>query len=271
MILREGLNQRILKDRNEIIKNIKENESKHSFAYFAGWADGDGSFNKNETYVLRIQYEEPLFAFKQLYKAPIYLSSPDRRPWINESDPRKYISLSSLRYTHFCENVLPFMVGYKKEKIINHLNKKNIDTSDVNYKQHTEEEFCQWFAGFAEAEGHFLKKYFIYIGNTDKAPMQFISDSLKKFYNVDVLVKTYKMSDEVEGKHSRVLQFKDKQGNVLKQYTRKAKEKYRIHISGRYVKKYLYHNMINHMTIPYKKEALIKMFNKNDYLKYKDA
>ena len=59
MILREGLDQRILKDRNEVIKSIKENESKHSFAYFAGWADGDGSFNKNETYVLRIQLHHP--------------------------------------------------------------------------------------------------------------------------------------------------------------------------------------------------------------------
>ena len=111
MILLEGLDQRILKDRNEIIKSIKENESKHSFAYFAGWADGDGSFLKNETYVLKIQYEEPLFAFNQLYKTSILLSTPDKREWINESDPRKFVTLSSLRYNHFCENVLPFIVG----------------------------------------------------------------------------------------------------------------------------------------------------------------
>ena len=47
MILREGLDQRILKDRNEVIKSIKENESKHSFAYFAGWADGAFSIDNS--------------------------------------------------------------------------------------------------------------------------------------------------------------------------------------------------------------------------------
>jgi hypothetical protein len=271
MILLEGLDQRILKDRNEIIKSIKENESKHSFAYFAGWADGDGSFLKNETYVLKIQYEEPLFAFNQLYKTSILLSTPDRREWINESDPRKFVTLSSLRYNHFCENVLPFIVGYKRNKIINYLDKKNINTSDVSYKQHTKEEFCQWFAGFAEAEGHFSGKSNIDIGNSDKAPIEFISDSLKKFFNIEIPFKTYKMSDEVEGKYSRILQFKDNQGNILKQYTRKAKEKYKILIPGRFVKKYLYQHMIDHMTIPYKKEALIKMFERDNYKNWKNA
>ena len=130
MILLEGLDQRILKDRNEIIKSIKENESKHSFAYFAGWADGDGSFLKNETYVLKIQYEEPLFAFNQLYKTSILLSTPDKREWINESDPRKFVTLSSLRYNHFCENVLPFIVGYKRNKII----MSNFTRSQFNLK-----------------------------------------------------------------------------------------------------------------------------------------
>jgi hypothetical protein len=43
MIMREGLRTNKINDKI-IMNNIFANEHKYSFPYFAGWADGDGSF-----------------------------------------------------------------------------------------------------------------------------------------------------------------------------------------------------------------------------------
>jgi len=70
MIMREGLRTNKINDKI-IMNNIFANEHKYSFPYFAGWADGDGSFvtkiNTNRNlYQLHIVNEEPIYQLSNL-------------------------------------------------------------------------------------------------------------------------------------------------------------------------------------------------------------
>ena len=65
--MREGIKENN-KNNKIIMNNIFANQHKYSFPYFAGWADGDGSFKNVESkkvgkssYNLLIVNEEPVY------------------------------------------------------------------------------------------------------------------------------------------------------------------------------------------------------------------
>lgn len=193
VMMREGV--KVKGNEKKIMNHIFSQEHKYNYAYFAGWADGDGCFTPKEdpagplNYCLRIRNEEPVYNLSDLFLSSVILSTPEKRPWINESDPRKYTTLSGVRFEHFCKKVAPFLIE-KQQLAINGLRRKGIQFN-CSYKQHNRDEFFAYLAGFAEAEGHFrydLKRsnYQLEITNYNKDSIDFIEENIKKYLNINI-------------------------------------------------------------------------------------
>lgn len=111
--MRQGLRES-RKNNKIIMNNIFANQHQYSFPYFAGWADGDGSFKnvesnkKHSSYNLLIVNEEPVYQLSNLYQTSVLLGTPEKRQWINTSDTRKETALSGQRLIHFVKRLLLF-------------------------------------------------------------------------------------------------------------------------------------------------------------------
>lgn len=205
MIMKEGIRHNKKNDKT-IMNNIFKNEHKYSFAYFAGWADGDGCFDPVEQptgYTLRIRNEEPVYQLADLYQTSVRLSTPDKRSWINESDPRKVTSLMSHRFIHFAKRVAPFLID-KQKIVLNALKGKGIKNYQCSYMQHDRKQFIEYLAGFLEAEGHFFyrpeqSKYGFEVFNYSENVIKFIKDNLKKYFNIERNINIKKVSKDVCG------------------------------------------------------------------------
>ncbi len=265
MIMREGL--RTNKINNKIImNNIFANQHKYSFPYFAGWADGDGSFvtktksssNKN-FYQLYIVNEEPIYQLSNLYQSAVLLATPEKRKWMN-AETRKITVLRGQRLIHFCKKVAPFLIE-KQYKALEILRDKEIKDYNCSYMQHTREEFIQYLAGFLEAEGHFMYKtkppsYGFQVHNYCANVIKFIVDNLKKLFDIDVnfkVKKSPKMSQGPNGKVSEV-------GGVA--YVPRQKEFYSITCGGQKGMP-VFKEILPYMTIDYKIDAVKKIINHN--------
>jgi hypothetical protein len=270
MILKKGIHLS-KKTIPGIFEHIEKEKYKHSYAYFAGWADGDGCLAfkpkyNDDSYKLPIQYEEPVEEIADLYKTSICLMTPDKREWINETDPRKFTTLHSVRLKHFAEHAAPFLVAKQKE-VLEYLKRQDVDVSNIPYQQHSKKEFIEWFTGFAEAEGTFTftkQSKCVTVSNYDTAPLQFIIDGFKKFYDVDLNMGCSKLVDDVNSGNSKYITFRDKEGNILKQYTRNSENKYRVYVGGKHFKLFA-DIMLPRMKIPYKKENATQIAEYTQY------
>lgn len=268
MIMREGLRTNKINDKI-IMNNIFANEHKYSFPYFAGWADGDGSFitkiNTNRNlYQLHIVNEEPVYQLSNLYKSSVLLSTPEKRKWMN-AETRKYTALRGPRLIHFCEKVAPFLIE-KQYKALRILKDHGIKDYSCNYMQHTREEFIQYLAGFLEAEGHFMYKpelpsYGFQLNNYCANVIKFIVDNFKKYFDIDINFKVRKSPKMSQGPNGKVSEF----GGVA--YVPRQKEFYGISCGGKKGMP-VFKEILPYMTIDYKIDAVKKIIN-HDYSRKK--
>ena len=250
MIMRQGLRES-RKNNKIIMNNIFANQHQYSFPYFAGWADGDGSFKnvesnkKHSSYNLLIVNEEPVYQLSNLYQTSVVLGTPEKREWINASDIRKETALCGQRLIHFCQKVAPFLID-KQNKALKILKKRGVENYSCSYMKHNKEQFTEYLAGFLEAEGHFsyrtdIHKYGFKVNNYNKDLIEFIKDSLKKYFDIDVNIH------ETENAKLKV----GPNGRTGEKYFPKQKYIYTIQVSGKKSKPVL-EKILPFMTIDYK-------------------
>jgi len=263
MIMREGIREN--KENNKIImNNVFANEAKYNFAYFAGWADGDGSFHPKSnpiTYELKIRNEEPVYQLSDLYRSSVRLAPTEKRKWLNESDRRKITQLYGHRFIHFCKNVAPFLIE-KQSIALKALKLKGITDFKCSYMEHNKDQFIQYLAGFLEAEGHFMYKkkislYGFQVYNYNEDVIKFIIHNLKKYLNIDVGFKIKKVTKMTQGPNGKVSEVGGKS------YVRGQNQTYGINVSGKKSKPIL-EAILPYMRIDYKIEAANNII-KHDY------
>lgn len=268
MIMREGIKEN--KDSNKIIMNsIFANEAKYNFAYFAGWADGDGCFSpkdKPASYQLKIRNEEPVYQLSDLYRSSVRLAPAEKREWIKESDRRKITELSGQRLIHFCKNVAPFLIE-KQSVALKALELKGITDFKCSYMEHNKDQFIQYLAGFLEAEGYFMYKkkihsYGVQAYNYNEDVIKFIIRNLKKYFNIDVKFTIKKVPKMTQGPNGKVSEVGGES------YVRRQNQTYGIDISGQKSKPIL-EAILPYMRIDYKIEAANNII-KHDYFKRKN-
>lgn len=173
----------------------------------AGWTDGDGCIhtskvNKNwSRFSLKITDMEPLLFFKNKLNITnkIMFKKPDKRGF--KTKPIYAININSKNALPFIKNIAPYLIE-KQFKAIEYIKIFEGEVENFSHKQHTDEEFFAWLAGYIEAEGHIgvrskrtfekrrnkeyvFKHIYIQLVNTNLNVMQFVIDKLKKLNILD--------------------------------------------------------------------------------------
>jgi hypothetical protein len=177
------------------------------YSYMAGWTDGDGclhvsKINKSQNrFILKITDIEPLLFFKNKLNLEnkILFKKPDKRGF--KTKPMYALTINSKKALPFIKNIAPYLIE-KQFKAIEYIKAFEGEVENFSHKQHTDEEFFAWLAGYIEAEGHIkakirkqLKKkmnkeyvfteIYIQLVNTNLDVMQFVTDKLKKLNILD--------------------------------------------------------------------------------------
>lgn len=177
------------------------------YSYMAGWTDGDGCIHISKVekrwsrFSLKITDIEPLLFFKKKLNVEnkIVLKKPDQRGF--KVKPMYNLNIYTKKALPFIKNIAPYLIE-KQFKAIEYIKTFEGEVENFSHKQHTDEEFFAWLAGYIEAEGHVgvrikkkfdkrrnkeyvFKQIFIQLVNTNLDVMQFITDKLKKLNILD--------------------------------------------------------------------------------------
>lgn len=263
MILKQGLDSR--HDWEKIEAGIEEHErnGKALWPYIAGWADGDGTFENNKGYALRITEENPVHYVANIFSSSVYLHTPENRPGHGDpNNPRKTVMVKDKkRFAYLSKKIMPFMIE-KRNQIKNIMKKQNIDLSNETYLKFTDDEFIQYLTGFTEAEGGW------YIYDKDK-----YLKTLWNITNTNLPLLHFIKNRLYEMSFTRCsLRIKTKGGKKMFNATSKqvinSKKCYTLSIYGRHCVE-LTKKMIPYILIPKKKqnaERIVKYYEE----KFKD-
>jgi len=162
MIIKQGL--RSTKDNNKKVFAELEKAPNLTWAYIAGWIDGDGYISTcgkkdghiNRNMGIKLIDRDVVEWFADLFHSSLRKATEDKR---EDGYNRKtmYVTVvSGLRAQYICEKIRPYLIEKTKnaEKFLRSFEDYPIKT--VPYMQHTDEEFMAWFTGFSEAEGSFV-------------------------------------------------------------------------------------------------------------------
>lgn len=177
------------------------------YSYMAGWTDGDGCIYVSKPkrhwsrFSLSITDMEPLLFFKNKLNVDnkILLKKPDKRGF--KVKPMYQFSIHTKKAVPFIKNIAPYLIE-KQYKAIEYIKSFEGEVENFSHKQHTDEEFFAWLAGYMEAEGHvsiknrkkfkkkrnkehFFTEVSIQLVNTNLDVMQFVIDRLKKLNILD--------------------------------------------------------------------------------------
>tara|TARA_Y100001938_G_scaffold61226_1_gene85201 strand:- start:480 stop:1406 length:927 start_codon:yes stop_codon:yes gene_type:complete len=165
MILKQGL--RSNKENDEKVISKLKNVSDLTWAYIAGWIDGDGCIstlkNKHGYNARRIGIKlidrEIIEWFADLFHTSVTKATEDRREDGYNHKTLYITGVSGVRARYICEQIRPYLIEKTKnaEKFLRSFEDYPIKT--VPYMQHTDKEFMAWFTGYSEAEGSFRLKY----------------------------------------------------------------------------------------------------------------
>jgi len=177
------------------------------YSYMAGWTDGDGCIHTSKVkkhwsrFSLKITDMEPLLFFKNKLNLEnkILLKKPDKRGF--KTKPMYSIDIHTKKALPFIKNIAPYLIE-KQFKAIEYIKTFEGEVENFSHKQHTDEEFFAWLAGYIEAEGHIgvrikkkfekrknkeyvTKEVYIQLVNTNLNVMKFVIDKLKKLNILD--------------------------------------------------------------------------------------
>ena len=161
MILKQGLKS--TKENNEKVISKLKNMSDLTWAYIAGWIDGDGFISTLKTkhghnarrIGIKLIDREIIEWFADLFHTSVTTATEDRRENGYNRKTQYITGVSGLRARYICEQIRPYLIEKTKdaEKFLRSFEDYPIKT--VPYMQHTDKEFMAWFTGYCEAEGTF--------------------------------------------------------------------------------------------------------------------
>ena len=161
MILKQGLKS--TKENDEKVISKLKNMSDLTWAYIAGWIDGDGFISTLKTkhghnarrIGIKLIDREIVEWFADLFHTSLTTATEDRREDGYNRKTQYITGVSGLRARYICEQIRPYLIEKTKdaEKFLKSFEDYPIKT--VPYMQHTDKEFMAWFTGYSEAEGTF--------------------------------------------------------------------------------------------------------------------
>ena len=161
MILKQGLKS--TKENDEKVISKLKNMSDLTWAYIAGWIDGDGFISTLKTkhghnarrIGIKLIDREIIEWFADLFYTSLTTATEDRREDGYNHKTQYITGVSGLRARYICEQIRPYLIEKTKdaEKFLRSFEDYPIKT--VPYMQHTDKEFMAWFTGYSEAEGAF--------------------------------------------------------------------------------------------------------------------
>ena len=161
MILKQGLKS--TKENDEKVISKLKNMSDLTWAYIAGWIDGDGFISTLKTkhghnarrIGIKLIDREIIEWFADLFYTSLTTATEDRREDGYNRKTQYITGVSGLRARYICEQIRPYLIEKTKdaEKFLRSFEDYPIKT--VPYMQHTDKEFMAWFTGYSEAEGAF--------------------------------------------------------------------------------------------------------------------
>ena len=161
MILKQGLKS--TKENDEKVISKLKNMSDLTWAYIAGWIDGDGFISTLKTkhghnarrIGIKLIDREIIEWFADLFHTSLTTATEDRREDGYNHKTQYITGVSGLRARYICEQIRPYLIEKTKdaEKFLRSFEDYPIKT--VPYMQHTDKEFMAWFTGYSEAEGAF--------------------------------------------------------------------------------------------------------------------
>ena len=161
MILKQGLKS--TKENDEKVISKLKNMSDLTWAYIAGWIDGDGFISTLKTkhghnarrIGIKLIDREIVEWFADLFHTSLTTATEDRREDGYNRKTQYITGVSGLRARYICEQIRPYLIEKTKdaEKFLRSFEDYPIKT--VPYMQHTDKEFMAWFTGYSEAEGAF--------------------------------------------------------------------------------------------------------------------
>ena len=161
MILKQGLKS--TKENDEKVISKLKNMSDLTWAYIAGWIDGDGFISTLKTkhghnarrIGIKLIDREIVEWFADLFHTSLTTATEDRREDGYNRKTQYITGVSGLRARYICEQIRPYLIEKTKdaEKFLRSFEDYPIKT--VPYMQHTDKEFMAWFTGYSEAEGTF--------------------------------------------------------------------------------------------------------------------
>ena len=161
MILKQGLKS--TKENDEKVISKLKNMSDLTWAYIAGWIDGDGFISTLKTkhghnarrIGIKLIDREIIEWFADLFHTSVTTATEDRRENGYNRKTQYITGVSGLRARYICEQIRPYLIEKTKdaEKFLRSFEDYPIKT--VPYMQHTDKEFMAWFTGYCEAEGTF--------------------------------------------------------------------------------------------------------------------
>lgn len=176
MIIKKGLRSTEENDKKVILK--LKNVSNLTWAYIAGWIDGDGCIStlKNKAgyndrkISIKLIDREVVEWMADLFHATFRQATKENRQDGYNRKTAYVMAVSGLRSRYICQQILPYLIEKTKnaEKFLrsfenysrgNQFSKKTIylpSFEQVPYMAHTDEEFMAWFTAYCEAEGAFM-------------------------------------------------------------------------------------------------------------------
>ena len=175
MIIKQGL--RSTKKNDEKVIAELEKVPNLTWAYIAGWIDGDGCISTLKTkhghnsrrIVIKLIDRDIVEWFADLSYTSLGKATEDKREDGYNRKTQYVTEVCGLRARYICEKILPYLIektkdaekflrSYEEYYVGNQHSRKRIylpSFKQTPYMQHTDEEFMAWFTAFSEAEGCF--------------------------------------------------------------------------------------------------------------------
>lgn len=252
MIHKKGLRLN-RKNKPIIIKHAMS--QKVNWAYWAGWADGDGYFKK-DSYLLRLVEHEPVEKLAEIFSASVlhltdeidYHKKKAQGRGSGVKNIRACVKICGARYEFFIDQVAPYVID-KSNFMYRALKNMNIKKK-YSYLEFNKEDFLSWFTGFAEAEGTFyyepkFNMYNLTIPNTNLTLIHYIQSQLIKLGIDAKIIKIKKEGMYYHATYNQMIH---------------QKEADKLYISGKKVVPLL-KQMVPMMLIKKKRDAAINIIN----------
>ena len=170
------------KNKKYFFKELEQKSFSVNWPYLAGMIDGDGCVRNVDT-ILGLVDKEPVEYLSKLFTSSLMIkldSKKNRTAYVCQ--PRYFVFVSGEKNLYLLKKIYPYTI--EKREQISKVIEQYEPVPSGHYLEHTEEEFFQWLAGFAEAEGSFVftkKTRCFSLGTTNYMVLDYVFRKLKQY------------------------------------------------------------------------------------------